>query len=440
MDSNLEYVLQTAQRRGVSFIRVWCVDVLGTLKGVAFPISEVEAVITDGVGMDGSALEGGTRRAEQDVIIRPDIASFHVLPWRPEANVGRMYARIELPDGEPFDGDSREILRRTVARLEERGYSPQLGTEVEFYLFKPPSPDHPEASPQPLAPGGYYDLTAHDIATDFRRSSISFLERLGIPVRAAYHEAGPSQQEVVLAHADAVSTADNVITCRMAMKQAAHNHGSYASFMPKPLAGQPGSALHVHASLFGDDDHNLFHDPEDPKAPLSALGRKFLAGVLHHTPEFTAIAAQWINSYTRLADGYEAPNRLTWSHRSANPLVRVPEHRPDAEGAKRIEFRLPDAGSNPYLVFALVLAAGLRGIDGDYELPPETCDGIEAAQAPLLPTSLRAATDLLESSAFVREVLGDRIVDWIVANKRRDIDAYAREISGFEFRQSLPQL
>ncbi len=440
MDRNLEYVLQTAHQRGVSFIRVWCVDVLGTLKGVAFPISELEAVIADGIGMDGSALEGGTRRAEQDVIVRPDISSFHVLPWRPEANVGRMFARIDLPGGAPFDGDAREILRRTVATLEARGLSPQLGTEVEFYLFKPPSPDGPTLAPEPLAPGGYYDLTAQDIATDFRRSSIEFLERLGIPVRAAYHEAGPSQQEVVLAHADAVSTADAVMTCRMAMKQAAYNHGSYASFMPKPLTGEPGSALHVHASLFGDDDHNLFHDPSEPDAPLSELGRKFLAGVLHHAPEFTAIAAQWVNSYTRLADGLEAPSRITWSHRLPNPLVRVPEHRPDAEGAKRIEFRLPDAGCNPYLVFALMLAAGLRGIDGDYELPPETCDDQAVATAPLLPTSLRAATDLLESSAFVRDVLGDRIVDWVVANKRRDIDAYAREISSFELRQSLPQL
>jgi glutamine synthetase len=437
VDRNVEYVLQTARQRGVSFIRVWCVDVLGTIKGLAFPISELEAVIADGVGMDGSALEGGTRRAEQDVIARPDIASFQVLPWRDDAAVARMFARIELPDGRPFDGDSREILRRTVAAAQARGLRPQIGTEIEFYLFKTLPADGP---PEPLAAGGYFDLTPHDISIDFRRSSIEFLEQLGVPVRASYHEAGPAQQEVVIAHADPITSADAVLTTRMAMKQAAFNHGCYASFMPKPLAGEPGSAMHMHVSVFGEGDENLFHDPSAPEAPLSAAGRSFLAGVLRHAPEFTAVTSQWVNSYTRLADGYEAPNRITWSQRFANPLVRVPEHRPDSAEAKRIEFRLPDAGSNPYLVFALVLAAGLRGLDAGYELGPESHDDGDAQNAPRLPQTLREAVELLNGSALVRETLGDRIVDWLVANKRRDIDAYARQITDFELRQSLAQL
>lgn len=437
VDRNVEYVLQTARQRGVSFIRVWCVDALGTIKGLAFPISELEAVISDGVGMDGSALEGGTRRAEQDVIVRPDIASFQVLPWRDDAAVARMFANIELPDGSPFDGDSREILRRTVQAAHDRGMHPQIGTEVEFYLFKELPKDGP---PEPLAAGGYYDLTPHDISIDFRRSSIGFLEQLGVPVRASYHEAGPCQQEVVIAHADPISSADAVLTTRMAMKQAAFNHGCYASFMPKPLAGEPGSALHVHVSLFGAGDDNLFHDPDDPQAPLSAVGRSFLAGVLRHAPEFTAVTSQWVNSYTRLADGHEAPNRITWSQRFANPLVRVPEHRPDSAEAKRIEFRLPDAGSNPYLVFALVLAAGLRGIDEGYELGAESHHDEDALCADRLPQTLREAVELLHESAFVRATLGDRIVDWLVANKRRDVDAYARQVTDFELRQSLAQL
>jgi glutamine synthetase len=437
VDRNAEYVFQTALQRGVSFIRVWCVDALGTIKGLAFPISELESVIADGVGFDGSALEGGTRRAEQDVVARPDIESFQVLPWRKDAAVARMFTAIALPDGTPFDGDSREILRRAVRASQERGLSPQIGAEVEFYLFR----ELPESGPPtPLAPGGYFDLTPHDISTDFRRSSIGFLEQLGVPVRASYHEAGPSQQEVVIAHADPISTADAILTCRMAMKQAAFNQQCYASFMPKPLVGEPGSGLHVHMSLFGDGDHNLFHDDADPQAPLSSLGRAFLAGLLRHAPEVTAITNQWLNSYTRLADGHEAPTRATWSQRFANPMVRVPEHRPDASVAKRLEFRLPDAGCNPYLVFALMLAAGLRGIDGAYELPPETHDDDEALAAPRLPQSLQEATDRLDASAFAREALGDRIVDWLVANKRRDTDAFARQVTDFELRQSLPQL
>ncbi len=357
------------------------------------------------------------------MIARPDIESFQVLPWRDDAAVARMFTSIQLPDGTPFDGDSREILRRTVQAAQDRGLHPQIGTEVEFYLLKELPADGP---PEPLAAGGYYDLTPHDISIDFRRSSIGFLEQLGVPVRASYHEAGPSQQEVVIAHADPISSADAVLTTRMAMKQAAYNHGCYASFMPKPLAGQPGSALHMHVSLFGARDENLFHDPADPQAPLSATGRAFLAGVLRHAPEFTAVTSQWVNSYTRLADGHEAPNHVTWSQRFANPLVRVPEHRPDAAEAKRIEFRLPDAGSNPYLVFALVLAAGLRGIDEGYELGPESHDDRDALGAERLPQTLREAVELMHGSAFVRATLGDRIVDWLVANKRRDIDAYAR--------------
>ncbi|MEH3053497.1 MAG: glutamine synthetase family protein [Patulibacter minatonensis] len=438
MDRNVEYVFQTAQQRNVSFTRLWCVDVLGTIKGVAFPISELEAVLEHGVGFDGSALEGGTRRAEHDAIARPDVSTFQVLPWRADANVARMFTSIELPDGRPFDGDSREVLRRVVAELEARGLSPQIGSEVEFYLLKNLPADG--AAPEPLAAGGYYDLTPHDISINFRRSSIGFLEQLGIPVRASYHEAGPCQQEVVIAHADPVASAEAVITTRMAMKQAAFNHGAYASFMPKPLAGQPGSALHVHVSLFGKGDLNLFHDPDDPSAPLSALGRAFLAGVLRHAPEYAAVASQWVNSYTRLADGHEAPNRITWSRRFANPLVRVPEHRPDADVAKRIEVRLPDAGCNPYLVFALILAAGLKGIDGEYELPAEVHDDAEAAAAPQLPLTLRDAVAEFERSELVRETLGERLVDWFVRNKQQDIDAYARQVTDFELRQSLPQL
>lgn len=435
MDPNIEYVLKTARQRGVSFIRLWYVDVLGTLKGVAFPISELENAIEDGVGFDGSALEGGTRRAEQDVVARPDVSGFQVLPWRPDSNVGRMYADIELPDGTPFDGDPRAVLKQVVARAESLGFSPQFGVEHEFYLFQS-LPEH--GAPIPVAAGGYFDLTPNDIASDFRRNSINFLEQLGIPVVAGYHEAGPAQQEVVLAHADALSTADAIMTFRMAMKQAAYQLGSYASFMPKPLAGEPGSGMHVHVSLFGGEE-NVFHDPAQPNAPLSVIGERFMAGVLHHASEITAVTNQWVNSYTRLAGGQEAPNAVTWSRRLSNPLVRVPGHRPGRATAKRIEVRTPDAGCNPYLVFALVLAAGLRGIEREYALPLETTD-TQPGKAERLPYDLREATDRFEQSELVRETLGERMVGWFVENKRRDWDAYSREVTDFELRQSLPRL
>ncbi len=434
MNHNIEYVLGTARERGVSFIRLWYVDVIGTIKGVAFPISELENAIEDGVGFDGSALQGGTRRAEQDVVARPDVTSFQVLPWREDANVARMFADIELPDGRPFDGDPRATLKKVVARAADLGYSLQVGAEIECYLFKA-LPEHGE--PVPLDAGGYFDLTPNDLATDFRRNSIEFLEQLGVPVKASYHEAGPSQHEVVLAHADAVTTADDILTFRMVMKQAAHNLGCYASFMPKPLEGHPGSGMHIHASLFDDQACNAFHDDEHPERPLSVVGERFMAGVLKHAPEFTAVTNQWLNSYTRLADGFEAPSAVNWSRELSNPLVRVPGHRPGRASAKRIELRLADAGANPYLVLALVLAAGLRGIEGEYELQPETT---EAGHGARLPRDLREATDLFEQSEFVRETLGERMVNWFVQNKRRDYEAFAAHITEFERRQSLPQL
>lgn len=435
MDREIEYALRTARERGVTFVRLWCVDVLGTIKGLAFPISELEAVIERGVEFDGSALEGGARLAEHDAIARPEASGFQVLPWREQAAVARMFARIETAEGNPFDGDSRAVLRRVVEQAAARNLSPQVGAEVEFYLFT----ELPqEGRPEPVGNGGYYDLTPLDIATDFRRSSIRFLEQLGVPVRSAYHEAGPGQQEVVLPPADPVGTADAILTTRMAMKQAAYNHGHYASFMPKPLAGVPGSGLHLSLSLFDAADCNLFAGDADG-APLSEAGMSFMAGVLHHAPEITAVLCQWVNSYTRLADGHEAPRHANWSRQHANPMVRIPAGRASESDLAHIEVRLADAGTNPYLAMALLIAAGLRGMDAPYPCPSEVLEGGTGGGLEL-PQTLRQAVDLFEQSTLVRETLGDRVTDWIVANKRRDIDEFARQVTDFELRQSLPSL
>lgn len=433
MGNNLDYVLRTAKERGVSFIRLWFVDVLGETKGIAFPISELERMIDDGAGIDGSALEGGARRSEHDVIARPDITGFQVLPWRADANVARMFADIQSPDGTPFPGDCRAALRRVMGRAEALGFDPQIGVELEFYVFEPPSGD---GAPVPLEGGSYYDLSAHDIATDFRKQMIEFLEQLGIPVRASYHEAGPSQQEIVLHHADALTTADAVLTSRMAVKQAALNLGWFASLMPKPLDGQPGSGLHTHLSLWDADGVNLFHDETQPERPLSLLGEQFMAGVLAHAGELTLVANQWVNSYTRLASGFEAPTHVNWSRQLSNPLVRVPAHRPGRAGSKRIELRSPDSGCNPYLLFALTLAAGLRGIERGYTLQPESTEPGDGTD---LPYCLREATDRFEASELAREALGERIVEWVVANKRREWAADAGQVSDLERRHSLLQ-
>ncbi|MDO9353553.1 MAG: glutamine synthetase family protein [Solirubrobacteraceae bacterium] len=433
--SNIEYILRTVQERGVTFIRLWYGDVQGTLKGIAFPVSELETVIEHGIGVDGSALEGGARLSELDVVARPDISTFQVLPWRDNANVGRMYSALQMPDGTPFDGDPRAALHAVMERAKGLGYQLSVGAEMEFYLFKPLTGDGP---PELRETGTYFDLTPTDIATDFRRTIIEFLEQLGISLKASYHEAGPSQHEVVLKHDDPNTIADAIMTFRMAVKQAAINHDAHASFMPKPLAGQPGTGMHLHLSLFDDDDRNVFHDETDPARPLSPIGEQFVAGLLIHAPEMALVTNQWVNSYTRLADGFEAPSSITWSRRHPNPLVRIPGRRPDRPQSARVELRSPDGGANPYLVLAMVLAAGLRGIERGYALPLETPAG--GADGRPLPKDLAEAIDVFADSEFALETLGPRIVEWLLANKRREWDAYRRTVSEFERQTYLPLL
>ena len=428
-----EYVLRTVGKRGVRFVRLWFVDVLGLLKSFAIPVSELEQALEEGVGIDGSSLEGSARRHERDAIAHPDPATFQVLPWRPGSLVARMFCDVRQPDGSHYPGDSRHALRRVLSHAAELGYTFQIGPEVEFFLFA--EPGEGEEEPRPLDSGASFDLTPLDVGSDFRRRTIEYLEEMGIPVKASHHEVAASQHEMDLRHTDAMEMADSLTTFRLAVKEVAAELGVYATFMPKPIDGAAGSGMHLHCSLF-EDDRNAFWTDED--APLSPVGRRFLAGVLAHAPELTAVGNQWVNSYRRLATGFEAPEHVAWTRRGSPSLVRLPSNRPDKEAAARVELRSPDPACNPYLTFALLLAAGLRGIERGYELPAESngaSDGLDR-----LPQDLREATDAFDRSKLARETLGDTICDWFVANKRREWEAYRRTVTELDRARLLKLL
>ncbi|MCW3041417.1 MAG: glutamine synthetase [Solirubrobacterales bacterium] len=424
LEREAEFALRSAKTRGVRFVRLWFVDVLGLLKSVAVPVAQLENALVNGVGIDGSCLDGALRGQERDVIAVPDPGTFQVLPWAAEADAARMFCELRAPDGSPSPGDSRYALSRQLAVAAELGYVMQVGAEIEFFLFEKSTDGAP---PTPLDSGSYFDLTPLDAGTPFRRATIEHLEQMGIPVKASHHEAAPSQHEVDLEHTDALSMADAITTFRLAVKEVAQEGGAYATFMPKPLAGEFGSGLHLHLSLFVGG-HNAFFD-EDPDTPLSPEGRAFLAGVLAHAREFTAVTNQWTNSYKRLVPGFEAPESAVWTLGGRSSLVRVPSNRPLQPGAARIELRSPDPGCNPYLALACILAAGLRGIERGYLLPP--ADETHPA-TPALPRDLREATVALAESELVREALGDRLVDALVRNKLAELEAERATITESE--------
>jgi glutamine synthetase len=426
-ETNTEYVLGTARERGVRFVRLWFVDVLGTLKSIAIPVSELEGALEEGVGLDGSALEGAVRRNERDVIAVPDASTFQILPWRPEPPVARMFCGLRTPEGHVSPMDSRAALIRMLAQAADLGFAFHVGAEIEFFAFATPSDDG--SAPMPLDSGSYFDLTPLDVGSDFRRGAIEHLERMGIPVKASHHEVAPSQHEIDLAHTDALSMADAITTLRIAVKEVAQAAGVYATFMPKPLEGVAGCGMHLHLSLAGEGA-NLFHAPGEP---LSDLGRAFLAGVLAHARELFAATNQWTNSYKRLVPGFEAPESLSWTREGRSSLVRVPCGRPNRPDASRIELRSPDPGCNPYLALGLILGAGLRGIERDYALPPEDGD------VPV-PADLREAVDLFDDSELVREVLGERLTRAFVDNKRADLEQQAAEVTPLERRRLLRML
>ena len=437
-----EYVLKMAKENDVRFIRLWFTDILGVLKSFAIGIDELEGALEEGMGFDGSSIEGFARIDESDMVAKPDPDTFQILPWRPlEHNaVARMFCDIQKPGGEPFEGDPRYILKRNLKKAADLGFTFYVGPELEFFYFKD------SKSTETLDAGGYFDLTPMDAATDLRRNTVITLEKMGIGIEYSHHEVAPSQHEIDMRYTDALTMADNVMTYRLVVKQIAINQGVYATFMPKPVFGINGSGMHVHQSLF-KGDRNAFFDPKG-KYFLSKLARNYIAGLLKYAPEITSINNQWINSYKRLVPGYEAPVYLSWAKRNRSDLIRVPEYRPGKEKATRIELRSPDPACNPYLCFSVMLAAGLKGIEDGLEPPEPVEENVyqmtekerKSRGINTLPASLADAIALTEKSDLVRKALGEHVFNAFIENKKIEWNEYRIHVSKYELDRYLPML
>ena len=434
-------VLELCKKYDVRFIRFWFVDILGQLKSFAVHVNELETAFEEGMGFDGSSIKGFARIDESDMVAIPDPTTFVLLPWRPkEKAVARMFCDIYNPDGTPYQGDPRYALKRALEKMKKMGFTNfYLGPELEFFYFKS------DKSPEILDTGGYFDYPT-DAAEDLRRDTILALESMGIHVEYSHHEVAPSQHEIDLRYADALEMADTVITYRVTVKEIAKKYGVYATFMPKPIYGVNGSGMHVHQSLF-IGNKNAFFDPNDPYH-LSDVAKHYTAGLLRHIKEITLVLNQWVNSYKRLVPGYEAPVYICWARRNRSALIRIPMYKPGKEKATRIELRSPDPACNPYLAFAAMLTAGLKGIENKYPLPdpverdvyhmdPEERKklGIEE-----LPGSLIEAIEYAEKSELLREALGDHIFTQLITSKKIEWDDYRVRVTEYEIEKYLPIL
>ncbi len=433
MDKQKEFVLRTIEERGVKFIRLWFTDVVGTQKMVAIAPAEVEGAFAEGLGIDGSSIQGYTRAFEADVLAHPDPSTFQILPWRGEIDpTARMFCDITTPDGEPAAYDPRYVLKRALQKAADRGFTFYTHPEIEFYLLKSSEPG-PNGL-EPVDKAGYFDNVPGGTAHDFRRRAVRMLEDLGISVEFSHHEGGPGQNEIDLRYADALTMADNIMTFRTVIKEVAIEQGVYATFMPKPFAEHPGSGMHTHLSLF-EGDSNAFFD-QGATHQLSTVGRQFVAGLLTHAPEISAVTNQFVNSYKRIWGGHEAPSYITWGHNNRSALVRVPLYKPGKGQSARIEYRAMDSAANPYLAFALMLSAGLKGIEEGYELPAEAEDTVwelsrqerKALGYKSLPTSLDHALNVMEESELVAETLGEQVFNYVLKNKRREWDEYRGQL------------
>jgi glutamine synthetase len=461
-----DYVLKMAREHNVKFVELWFTDIRGMLKSYAIPVSELEGAIDNGMGFDGSSIEGFSRIDESDMMSVPDLDTFQLLPWkvREDVPLARMFCDIRHPGGLPFEGDPRQVLKRNLKKATELGFTYYVGPELEYFYFKDEkknkelneggydmtlSDELPFANRSSLRytdEGGYYDMTLRDAASELRNETVLALEEMGIGVDKSHHEVARSQHEIDMRYTDALTMADQVMTYRLVVKEIAARKGWYATFMPKPIFGINGSGMHVHQSLFKNgknaffDKNGLFH--------LSKTAQSFVAGLLKYAPEFTAVTNQWINSYKRLVPGYEAPVYLSWAIRNRSDLVRVPGYEPGKENATRFEIRSPDPACNPYLCFSVLLAAGLKGIEEGLE-PPAPAEGNVYHMTPLqrkklgigtLPASLDEAIQLMEKSALVKETLGEHTFNAFLENKKIEWDKFRTRVTDYEISEYLPIL
>ena len=444
LDQHRDYVLRTVEERGVRLVRLWFTDVLGTLKSFAISPAELENALNDGMTFDGSSIDGYSRTEESDVLAIPDPNTFEVLPWVDSKSAeARVFCDIYNLDGSTFGGDPRQVLRRNLDAARADGYEFLLAPDIEYFYFAPPKPGEPL---QPLDEGGFFDLTTTDVASSLRKETIRTLETMGIPVEYSFHEDAPSQQEIDLRHTDALSMADSVMTFRMIVKELAAMHDVHATFMPKPLEGVQGSGMHLHLSLF-KGDNNAFYSADDENF-LSADAKAFMAGLLRHAAEITAITNQTVNSYKRLVPGFEAPVHISWARNNRSGLIRVPIPKRGNPSATRLEYRSPDPACNPYLAFSVILAAGMKGIREGYELPAEAGANLfQMSDADLakmginqLPQSLSDALKIMETSELVAEALGEHIFDWFLRNKRHEWMGYKTQVTPYEINRYLKSL
>ena len=435
-------IMKLVKEHKVKFIRLWFTDVLGLLKGFAITPDELEGALEEGMGFDGSSIEGFARIEESDMIARPDPDTFAIIPWRSQEQcaVARMFCDIYEPSGKPFEGDPRFVLKRNLAKAKSLGFTYYIGPELEYFYFKDMQ------NPVPLDKGGYFDLVPLDMAQDLRRDTILTMQSLGIAVEYSHHEVAASQHEIDLRYCDALAMADNVMTYRLVVKEISRRHGVYATFMPKPIFGINGSGMHVHQSLF-KAKRNAFFDSRD-KYHLSDTGKFFTAGLLKHAREITSITSQWVNSYKRLVPGYEAPVYICWAQMNRSALIRVPMYKPGKENATRIEYRSPDPSCNPYLAFSVMLAAGLEGLKKKYKLAEPANDNIyhmrEGERARMgidsLPEDLLEAIRITEKSQLVKECLGEKVFEYFIRNKKMEWDEYKAQVTQYEIDKYLPIL
>ena len=434
-------VLKAVEVNDVKFIRLWFTDILGTMKSFAITKEELELALDEGMGFDGSSIEGYRDIEESDMVAMPDPSTFQILPWRPQDRAtARMFVDVLNPDGSPFEGDPRYVLKRNLKRAEDKGYTFYVGPELEYFYFK--SSDSPEI----IDKGGYFDLTPLDLATDLRRETVFALENMGIKVEYSHHEVAPSQHEIDLRYNEALKMADDTMTYRLVVKEVAQKEGLYATFMPKPIFGENGSGMHIHQSLFKGSS-NAFYDANE-KYNISKIGKNYIAGILKYSNEMCSVLAQTVNSYKRLVPGYEAPVYVAWANRNRSALVRVPMYKPGKELATRMELRCPDPACNPYLAFSVMLAAGLEGIEKGYELEDPVEKNIfamnkaemKSAGIKSLPSNLKEAIDITEQSELVRKALGDHIFDRFLEIKNREWDDYRIQVTPYEMDKYLSVL